>query len=94
YWLRPPRNPLNVRIKTSPTCVLLTSHSDFLSGFREGDVLRLIAKGLSNREIAARLAITEGTVKTHVIGILSKLGVNDRTAAVTTAIQRGIIFLE
>jgi two-component system, NarL family, response regulator len=60
---------------------------------READVLHLIAKGLSNREIAARLAITEGTVKTHVIGILTKLGVNDRTAAVTTAIQRGVIFL-
>ena len=60
---------------------------------RELDVLQWIAKGLSNREIAARLAITEGTVKTHVLGILTKLGVNDRTAAVTTAIQRGIIFL-
>lgn len=61
---------------------------------RELSVLQFIAKGLSNREIATQLSITEGTVKTHVLGILTKLGVNDRTAAVTTALQRGVIFLE
>jgi DNA-binding NarL/FixJ family response regulator len=63
-----------------------------LSG-REIEVLELIAKGMSNRQIADALFITEGTVKFHVINILTKLGANDRTMAVTTALQRGIIFL-
>jgi two-component system NarL family response regulator len=60
---------------------------------RELDVLRHIARGESNKEIAAALGITEGTVKTHVVNILGKLGVGDRTAAATAAIQRGIIRL-
>lgn len=60
---------------------------------REAEVLKLIATGLSNKQIAQTLFISEGTVKFHVINILSKLGVNDRTLAVTTAIQRGIIHL-
>jgi two-component system NarL family response regulator len=57
-------------------------------------VLGLIAKGKSNREIAAVLSIGDGTVKWFVKNVLSKLGVNDRTLAVTTALQRGIIRLE
>ncbi len=61
---------------------------------RELDVLKLIVKGKSNREIGADLAISEGTVKGHVNNILSKLAVNDRTQAVTTALQRGIIHLD
>jgi DNA-binding NarL/FixJ family response regulator len=56
------------------------------------EVLKLIAKGLSNREIANSLFVTEGTIKFHVINILNKLGANDRTMAVTIALQRGIIF--
>jgi len=60
---------------------------------REVEVLRLIASGKSNKQIAARLEITEGTVKGHVNNILSKMGVSDRTQAVTTAIQRGIVHL-
>jgi DNA-binding NarL/FixJ family response regulator len=60
---------------------------------REIDVLRLIASGNSNKEIAARLLITEETVKNHVTHILAKLGANDRTHAVTTAIKRGFIQL-
>ncbi len=60
---------------------------------RELDVLRHIATGESNKEIAAALGITEGTVKTHVVNILGKLGVNDRTAAATAALQRGFIRL-
>jgi two-component system, NarL family, response regulator len=59
---------------------------------REMEVLQLIAKGLSNREIANALSVTEGTIKFHVINILNKLGANDRTMAVTLALQRGIIF--
>jgi DNA-binding NarL/FixJ family response regulator len=60
---------------------------------REVEVLELILKGQSNKEIAASLAITEPTVKGHVSNILSKLGVADRTQAVTVALQRGIIHL-
>jgi DNA-binding NarL/FixJ family response regulator len=60
---------------------------------REIDVLRLIAAGNSNKEIASKLFIAEETVKSHVTNILSKLHVNDRTHAVTTALKRGIIQL-
>jgi len=60
---------------------------------REIEVLGLIVKGRSNKEIAAELVIAEVTVKLHVGHILSKLGVNDRTQASTTALQRGIVHL-
>jgi two-component system NarL family response regulator len=58
---------------------------------RETEVLKLIAAGKSNKEIAALLFIGEGTVKTHVLAIHEKLGVGDRTEAVVTAIKRGIL---
>ncbi|MCO5224483.1 MAG: response regulator transcription factor [Thermomicrobiales bacterium] len=58
---------------------------------RETDVLRLVAKGNSNKEIAAALHVSQATVKTHLIHIFRKLDVNDRTAAVTLAMERGII---
>jgi two-component system NarL family response regulator len=61
---------------------------------REIDVLGLIIKGRSNKEIASDLSIAEVTVKLHVGHILAKLGVNDRTQATTTALQRGIIHLD
>ena len=61
---------------------------------RETEVLRLIAAGNANKEIGARLSITEETVKSRVSNILSKLGANDRTHAVTIALKRGIIALE
>ncbi len=60
---------------------------------REIDVLRLVAKGTSNREIADRLYITQATVKSHLIRIYGKLGVADRTAAVTKALEQGILRL-
>lgn len=60
---------------------------------REIDVLRLIANGNGNKEIGAKLSITEETVKNHVTHILGKLGANDRTHAVTIAIKRGFIQL-
>ena len=60
---------------------------------REIEVLELIAKGLSNREIGAVLGITEATVKWHVNIILSRLGVADRTEAMVEALQRGILHL-
>jgi DNA-binding NarL/FixJ family response regulator len=58
---------------------------------RELDVLRLIARGQSNREIGGTLGITEATVKWHVNIILGRLGVNDRTEAIVAALRRGII---
>jgi DNA-binding NarL/FixJ family response regulator len=61
---------------------------------RELDVLLRVAKGESNKEIAARLHVSEATVKSHLLHIFSKLEVGDRTEAVTVALQRGIIKLE
>jgi DNA-binding NarL/FixJ family response regulator len=58
---------------------------------RENDVLRLITVGCANKEIAARLSITEETVKSRVKNILLKLGANDRTHAAMIAVKRGII---
>ena len=60
---------------------------------RERDVLRLLVGGKRNREIATALDIAEGTVKLHVSSILGKLGVVDRTEAVTVALQRGLVQL-
>lgn len=60
---------------------------------RELDVLRLVARGASNREVARDLRISEATVKTHLLHAFEKLGVGDRTSAVTRAIERGLIDL-
>jgi DNA-binding NarL/FixJ family response regulator len=57
---------------------------------RETEVVRLMAEGLSNREIATRLFVTEATVKTHVNNVFGKLDVNDRAAAVSWAFRSGI----
>ncbi|GIF49216.1 LuxR family two component transcriptional regulator [Asanoa ferruginea] len=58
---------------------------------REAEVLRLVARGLSNAEIATSLHISEATVKTHLLRTFAKLGVNDRTAAVTTAMAADLL---
>lgn len=60
---------------------------------RELDILRLVALGNANREIAAKLSLSDETVKSHIRNILSKLGASDRTHAVTIAFRRGIIEL-
>lgn len=61
---------------------------------RELDVLKLMVDGLANKEIANRLCVAEGTVKTHVVAVLRKLDASDRTQAVIIALKRGIIRLE
>jgi DNA-binding NarL/FixJ family response regulator len=60
---------------------------------REIEVLALVARGLTNRAIGRQLAISEATVKTHLVHLFSKLDVTDRTAAVTVAVERGLIRL-
>ena len=64
-----------------------------LSG-REIEVLGLVARGGSNKELARELHLSEATVKSHLIHIFEKLGVTDRTAAVTVAIEKGILRLQ
>jgi two-component system NarL family response regulator len=61
---------------------------------RETEVVRLIARGLRNKEIAAHLSISEETAQGHVKNILAKFGVHDRTEAVAVAIRRGIVHLD
>lgn len=79
-----PASPDVLRIVTSrPAEDALTS--------REVAVLELVGQGLSNRDIAAALGIAHETVKVHVKNILRKLGVINRTAAVMTALKRGIL---
>ena len=61
---------------------------------RELGVLRLLAEGLRNKEIAARLQICEETAQSHVRSILLKLGLHDRTEALAVAVRRGIVHLD
>jgi DNA-binding NarL/FixJ family response regulator len=61
---------------------------------REEEVLHLLVEGLSNRQIGARLHLTEGTIKNYVSAIIAKLQANDRTHAVVTALRHGLIDLE
>ncbi len=68
-----------------PTSILAEKLTD-----RELDVLRLIAKGFNNSDIAGQLHLSEGTVRNHVSAILEKLGVSDRTQAAVIAIQHGL----
>jgi len=61
---------------------------------REEEVLKLLAAGLANKEIAQELSLSEGTVKNHISAILAKLHANDRTQAVLTALKRGLVDLK
>lgn len=79
-----------------PTEIATRLHGRLISQLspRELEVLRRLARGLSNKEIGAELNVVEGTVKIHVTNILAKLGVSDRTQAILTAVKRGIIELD
>ncbi len=81
------------RISPAIASQLAEHATDDMLTSREIDVLRLVAGGNANKLIADQLSITEDTVKGHVKNILSKLGANDRTQAVTIALKRGIIEL-
>ncbi len=61
---------------------------------REEEVIKLLAAGLANKEIAQHLSLSEGTVKNHISAILAKLHANDRTQAVLTALKRGLVDLK
>jgi DNA-binding NarL/FixJ family response regulator len=76
----------------APLLAARMSHRSLTS--RELEVLRMVAKGMGNKEIGASLNIAEVTVKLHVSHVLEKLNVKDRTEAATVALQRGIISLE
>jgi len=73
---------LMTRMRAAPADVLTA---------RELEVIELVGAGLTNAELGRRLYISEATVKTHLLRVFAKLGVDDRTAAVTTAMARGII---
>jgi DNA-binding NarL/FixJ family response regulator len=81
------------RLSSEVAAELAEHASDDALTPREVDVLRLIAGGNANKEVAAKLSLTEETVKSHVRNVLAKLGANDRTHAVAKAIKRGIIDL-
>ncbi len=69
------------------------SGGDEMLSAREIEVLLLVARGATNQEIAENLYISKATVKSHLIQICNKLGVSDRTSAVTTALERGVFRL-
>ena len=69
------------------------SGGDEMLSAREIEVLELVSRGATNQEIAESLYISKATVKSHLIQICNKLGVSDRTSAVTTALERGVIRL-
>lgn len=84
--------PLSPRVAARLVSQVRSGAPETLSA-RELDVLRLVARGASNSEIGRDLRISQATVKTHLLHIFEKLGVGDRTSAVTTALQRGLIEL-
>lgn len=84
-------------VDTGQTCLppgLAASLPDADLSARELDILRSIARGLSNKEIGTAFGISESTVKGHVNHLLAKLKARDRTEAVTLALRRGLITLD
>jgi len=83
--------PMNITHPTTRTDYITTSAYIEQLTEREREILTLIAQGASNRQVAERLYVTEGTVKNHMSNILSKLGVRDRTQAVLKAKELGVV---
>jgi DNA-binding NarL/FixJ family response regulator len=81
------------KVNTQLFSQLSTPTEETLS-MREVEVLQLVAQGASNKEVARYLHLSEATVKSHLIRIFNKLDVTDRTAAVTVAMERGILTLQ
>lgn len=81
------------RLSSEVAAEIAEHATDDVLSSREVEVLRLVAGGNANKEVAARLALTEETVKSHLRSILAKLGAKDRTHAVAIGIKRGIIEL-
>ena len=79
------------RIPSEIAIEMAEHHSDDALTQREIDVLREVAAGSANKIVAQHLHVSEETIKAHMKNILSKLGANDRTHAVTIAVKRGII---
>jgi DNA-binding NarL/FixJ family response regulator len=84
---------LTTRRSTAPQPVFEDEPLERLTD-REEEVLKLLAGGLANKEIAQQLSLSEGTVKNHISAILTKLHANDRTQAVLTALKRGLVDLK
>ena len=87
------KSPLSPEVASRTFSRMRSAEEEVLSG-RVEEILRLVARGTSNREIGKKLWISETTVKGHLNRVLKKLGAPDRTAAVTQALKRGIIRLE
>ena len=81
------------RLSSEVAAEIAEHATDDLLSPREIDVLRLVARGNANKEIAAQLSLTEETVKSYLRSILAKLSANDRTHAVAIGLKRGIIDL-
>ena len=81
---------LSERVVPTAAAAALARPGSALSA-RELDVLRLVARGLGNKEIAAELGITTHTVKFHLAAVLEKLGVRSRTEAVSLGMRRGLV---
>jgi len=86
---KPPASSTNYLSSSSTTYIDSTAYVEQLTE-REREILALVAQGASNRQVAERLYVTEGTVKNHMSSILSKLGVRDRTQAVLKAKELGL----
>jgi ATP/maltotriose-dependent transcriptional regulator MalT len=84
---KPPRQTTSAALKSGEA----SRQAVWTVNGSELEVVGLIAKGATNREAAARLFISEATVKTHLLHIYAKLGVNDRAAAVAAAFERGLL---